>query len=211
MNEDFFVNLIKGFSGGLGLGASNHEKFRIRKKNEEEVNDILGLFGELVNGSNGVSSTDGAPLPQKEAMLSLLSPGVFSLYKKYREGKKKTIKYDEPFLYYQDATGGREWLGDGSGGKIQNSFYKPKVVDRYNEWKGGKKKRVYRYEDGKTEYYDLEAPPTKNGLSDRESDPKEFEKKLIEGYKSGKITLKDYELLKKRNRSRVNPETFDRP
>ncbi|MBN8545753.1 MAG: hypothetical protein J0L60_06430 [Ignavibacteria bacterium] len=211
MNEDFFVNLIKGFSGGLGLGATNHEKFQLRRKNEGEVSDILGLFGELVGGENGVPSSEGAPLPQKEALLSLLSPGVFSLYKKYREGKKKTIKYDEPWLYWQNGSGERDWLGDGSGGKIKNSFYKPKVVDRFNEWKDGKQRRVYLYEDGKREYHDFESPPEKRGKKMEIGDPVEFEKKLIQSYKQGKITLKDYELLKKRNRERMAAGSFDQP
>ncbi len=196
MAEDFYKNLISGFARGLGLGGSMGEAGMKRRRSRDEVDEITGLLGELTG--NGAFEGE-APLPQKEALLAALSPGVFRLYEKFRASKKKTPGYDEPYLYYTDAGGNRTWLDDGSGGKVKNSFWKPKVVDRFNEYKDGKPRRVYLYEDGSKEYHELEEkPPVQTNL-----DPAEYEKKLIEAYKGGRISLKDLQILRERNRKRA--------
>lgn len=196
MAEDFYKNLISGFARGLGLGGNAAGAGIKRRRSRDELDEITGLLGELTGGG----ALEGeAPLPQKEALLAALSPGVFRLYEKFRASKKKTLAYDEPYLYYTDAEGKREWLDNGAGGKVKNSFWKPKVVDRFNEYKNGKPRRVYVYEDGNKEYHDLEEkPPVQTNL-----DPEEYEKKLIEAYKAGRISLKDLQILRERNRKRA--------
>lgn len=197
MAEDFYKNLISGFARGLGLGGNSAGDGIRRRRSRDEVDEITGLLGELT----GSGAKEGeAPLPEKEALLAALSPAVFRVYEKYRASRKKTPGYDEPYLYYTDAEGNRTWLDDGAGGKVKNSFWKPKVVDRFNEYKDGKPRRVYLYEDGTKEYHDLEdPPPVKTNL-----DPEEYEKKLIEAYKAGRLSLKDLQILRERNRKRVN-------
>ncbi len=196
MADDFYKNLISGFARGLGLGSSNGESFLKRKRERDDLNEIAGLLGELTNGG---ASEGEAPLPQKEGMLAALSPAVFKLYEKFKASGKKTLGYDEPYLYYTDADGNRSWLDDGAGGKVKNSFWKPKVVDKFNEYDQGKPRRVYVYEDGSREYHGMEEPPVvKNNL-----DPVEYEKKLIQAYKEGRLSLKDLQTLRERNKKRL--------
>lgn len=198
MAEDFYKNLISGFARGLGLGSSTGEGFLKRKREQDDLDEIAALLGEL---SAGGASQGEAPLPQKEGMLAALSPAVFKLYEKFRASKKKTPGYDEQYLYYTDAEGNRTWLDDGSGGKVKNSFWKPKVVDKFNEYNKGKPRRVYVYEDGSKEFHDLEEPPVvKNNL-----DPADYDKKLIQAYKEGRLSLKDLQTLRERNRKRLLP------
>ncbi|MBK6680398.1 MAG: hypothetical protein IPG53_10400 [Ignavibacteriales bacterium] len=141
MANDFYTNLISGFAQGLGLGGQNHRIGVLKRGSVERENDALALFGELLqqedaeNGGVG----DATQTPQKEALLASLAPAIFSLYKYHRKKKEKIPGYDEPFLYYTDADGNRTWLDNGKGEKIKNSFYKPKIVDRFTEEKKGEK------------------------------------------------------------------------
>ncbi len=141
MANDFYTNLISGFAQGLGLGGQNHRIGVLKRGSVERENDALALFGELLqqedaeNGGVG----DSTQTPQKEALLASLAPAIFSLYKYHRKKKEKIPGYDEPFLYYTDADGNRTWLDNGKGEKIKNSFYKPKIVDRFTEEKEGRK------------------------------------------------------------------------
>lgn len=65
--------------------------------------------------------------------------------------------------------------------------------------KTAKPRRVYLYEDGSKVFHDLEMPPpVKTAL-----DPIEYEEKLLKLYKEGKISLKDYQTLKEKNRKRL--------
>lgn len=197
MAEDFYKNLMTGFARGLGLGGTTGVSNIKRRQERQEIDEIRGLLGELTGGGAGEGE---APLPEKEALLAALSPAVFRVYEKYRASRKKTPGYDEPYIYYTDAEGNRTWLDDGAGGKVKNSFWKPKVVDRFNEYKDGKPRRVYLYEDGTREYHDLEEkPPVKTNL-----DPGEYEKKLIEAYKAGRLSMNDLHILRERNRKRAN-------
>ncbi|MBK7865911.1 MAG: hypothetical protein IPJ75_02320 [Ignavibacteriales bacterium] len=116
-----------------------------------------------------------------------------------RTGRKREKPgYDEPFLYYTDADGNRTWLDNGKGEKIKNSFYKPKIVQRFTEIKDGKKQRVRLYEDGSKIYNDAGEGSGKLPKNEIYHDPVEFQKKLLESYRDGKISLYEYNLMKER-------------
>lgn len=200
MENDFYSNLISGFAQGLGLGGQNHRISALKRRESEREKDALALFGELVgqvdNQNGGVDIS--LQTPQKEALLASLAPAIFSLYKSHRKKKEKKPGYDEPYLYYTDADGNRVWLDNGKGEKIKNSFYRPKIVDRFTEIKDGKKQRVQLYDDGSKVYNDVGdgrgEPPSEGGFHD----PDTFQQKLLESYHDGKITLYEYNLLKER-------------
>lgn len=200
MANDFYSNMISGFAQGLGLGGQSHRIGAFKRRENEREKDALALFGELLgegdtqNGGVG----DVVPAPQKEALLASLAPAIFSLYKSYRKKKEKKPGYDEPFLYYTDADGNRTWLDNGKGEKIKNSFYKPKVVDRFTEVKDGKKQRVQLYEDGSKVYTDVGEGSDKLPHEEAFHDPVEFRRKLLDSYRDGKISLNDYKILKER-------------
>lgn len=201
MGNDFYSNMISGFAQGLGLGGQNHRISALKRGESEREKDALALFGELIGqdkstGGNGEGNL--IPLPQKEALLASLAPAIFSLYKSHRKKKEKKPGYDEPFLYYTDAEGNRTWLENGKGEKIKNSFYKPKIVERFTEVKDGKKQRVRLYEDGSKIYNDAGEGSGKLPKAEVYHDPVEFQKKLLESYRDGKISLYEYNLMKER-------------
>ncbi|MBP7542330.1 MAG: hypothetical protein KA747_01865 [Ignavibacteriaceae bacterium] len=200
MANDFYTNLISGFAQGLGLGGQNHRIGVLKRGSVERENDALALFGELLqqedaeNGGVG----DSTQTPQNEALLASIAPAIFSLYKYHRKKKGKIPGYDEPFLYYTDADGNRTWLDNGKGEKIKNSFYKPKIVDRFTEEKEGRKKRVQLYEDGSKVYNDIGEGYGKTSSEEVFHNPVEFQKKLLDSYRDGKISLYEYNLMKER-------------
>lgn len=200
MANDFYSNMIAGFAQGLGLGGQNHRVGALKRRESEKEKEALSLFGELINqeGNKNGEVGDVDAIPQKEALLASLAPAIFSLYKSHRKKKEKKPGYDEPFLYYTDAEGNKVWLDNGKGEKIKNSFYKPKIVDRYTEIKDGKKQRVQLYEDGSKVYNDLDEGSDKLPHDEVAIDPAEFQKKLLESYRDGKISLNDYKMLKER-------------
>lgn len=201
MANDFYSTLIAGFAQGLGLGAQNHRSGAIRRGESERERDALSLFSELIGQKESAGGNDDGNLlavPQKEALLASLAPAIFSLYKSHRKQKEKKPGYDEPFLYYTDADGNRTWLDNGKGEKVKNSFYKPKIVDRFTEIKDGKKQRVLLFEDGSKVYNDIGEEGGKPPSDEVVIDNAEFQKKLLENYREGKISLNDYKILKER-------------
>jgi hypothetical protein len=201
MANDFYSNLISGFAQGLGLGGRNFRQGEIRRGEIERESESLSLFDELVkqvDSADGTVTDDSTQIPQKEALLATLAPGILSFYKSYRKKKGKKLAYDEPFLYYSDAEGNRTWLENGAGEKIKNSFYKSKVVDKFMEEKEGKKQRVHLYEDGSKRYFEVGEKGGSDKNTGESFDPVEFQKKLLESYRDGKISLKDYKRLKER-------------
>lgn len=200
MENDFYTNLISGFAQGLGLGGQNHRIGALKRREKKRENDALSLFGELINQEDNQNGGVDITLqtPQKEALLASLAPAIFSLYKSHRKKKEKKPGYDEPFLYYTDADGNRVWLDNGKGEKIKNSFYRPKIVDRFTETKDGKKQRVHLYEDGSKVYNDVGEVSGKPPSEEVFHDPVEYQRRLLESYRNGKISLKEYNLLKER-------------
>jgi hypothetical protein len=167
MSSDFYSNMIDGFVKGMSLGSENYKNFAIRNEKDKKITDVIALFDELQNSLTDINSGalgGGAPSAKKEALLATLAPGVFSIYKSKKDANRRTLNYDEPYIYYTDKDGNRTTLDNGSGEKVKNDFYKPKIIDKYKELNNGKYRRVLLYEDGTKEYFDLgEAPkPTKN-------------------------------------------------